>query len=221
MDLRVARKTVQSEAADKLRQAIVTGFFKPGQKLVEASLCEMLGVSRTSVREALRELASEKLVDTIPNRGPFVASITREEAEHIYHVRALLEGEASALLAKRVSDDEITRMERALVAFERSVRSGDALGRLSHTNEFYAVIISGCGNPVLGDLASGLLARINFLRARTMERPGRAKHSAAEMRRLFEAVSRRDPRGARAAAVEHVRSACDEARDVYAALQAA
>ena len=220
MDLRVAKKTVQSQTADKIRQAIVTGYFKPGAKLVEADLCEMLGVSRTSLREALRVLGAEKLVDIIPNRGPFVANITWDEAQHIYHVRALLEGEAAALLARRITDEELQRLERALTSFERSVRAADAVGRLATTNDFFAVIIIGCGNPVLGDLAAGLLARVNVLRARTMARPGRAKQSAQEMRRLFEALGRRDARAASAAAVAHVCAACDEAREVYLASNA-
>src|SRR5690348_15248882 len=96
MDLKVSPVSVQQQAASKLRAAILAGVFQPGDRLVEADLCERLGVSRPSVREALRSLEAEKLVAIVPNRGPLVPLITWEQAKEIYQVRVLLEGEAAA-----------------------------------------------------------------------------------------------------------------------------
>ena len=84
------RQTLQALTTQKLRDAILTGHFKPEQRLVERDLCEQTGVSRTSVREALRHLESEGLVERRPNEGIFVASVTLEEARQIYEVRAAL-----------------------------------------------------------------------------------------------------------------------------------
>jgi DNA-binding GntR family transcriptional regulator len=221
VDLKVEPQTVQIQTANKLRDAILSGYFKPGQRLVEAELCELMKVSRTSVREALRRLEAEKLITIIPNRGPSVAEITWDEAKEIYHVRAILEGEAAALLAERATTGQKREMARALAAFVQADEADDAMGRLTSTSRFYDVILRGCGNSIIRDLLQGLVARINFLRARSMSRPGRAKYSATEMRRILKAIEKNDAPGARAAAVEHVRAACAAAEAVFEPRRAA
>ncbi|MGE3625836.1 MAG: GntR family transcriptional regulator, partial [Hyphomicrobiales bacterium] len=97
IDLTISPQTVQSQVVSKLRDAILSGHFQPGERLVESALCEMANVSRSSIREALRRLEAEKLIVIVPNKGPSVANITWEEAEDIYQVRALLEGGAAYL----------------------------------------------------------------------------------------------------------------------------
>jgi len=221
MDLRIQTQSVQSQTVEKLREAIVEGIFSPGQKLVEATLCEQLGVSRGSLREALRRLEAEKLIRLIPNRGPFVADIDLEEAEQIYHVRAMLEGEACYLYASRADEQGIRTMREALADFDRAARSGDAVGRLATTARFYDVILDGCGNRVIAEILRGLLARINFLRARSMATAGRARHSGREMREMFDAIAAGDARSARAAAVNHVKRASEAARTSFGANEAA
>lgn len=221
MDLKVEPQTVQIQTANKLRNAILSGYFKPGQRLVEAQLCETMQVSRSSVREALRGLEAEKLVTIIPNRGPFVAEITWDEAKEIYHVRALLEGEAAALFAVRATSRDKREMAQALAAFVKADEVDDAIGRLTSTSNFYDVMLRGCGNQIIRDLLQGLVARINFLRARSMSTPGRAKFSAAEMRRMLRAIEKGDSAAARAATVAHVRAACAAAEAAFESGRAA
>jgi DNA-binding GntR family transcriptional regulator len=221
MDLRVAPLTVQGLAVNKLRDAILTGHFKPGERLVETELCQRMNVSRTSVREALRRLEGERLVVIVPNRGPSVAEISWEEAEQIYQVRAMLEGEAAAMFSGRARAEDKRRMREALEAFVKADAEDDPIGRLDATSRFYDVILSGCGNQIVREILEGLVARINFLRARSMSQSGRARHSAAEMRRILVAIERGDARAARAAAVEHVQAACAAARSVFESRRAA
>lgn len=215
MDLKIERQTVQTQTANRLRDAILSGYFKPGQRLIEADLCEMMQVSRTSVREALRRLEAEKLITIVPNRGPSVSRITWEEAQEIYDVRAMLEGEAAALLAERATAEHKREMSLALAAFVQADEADDAIGRLTSTSQFYDVMLRGCGNRIVGEMLQGLVARINFLRARSMSQSGRARFSATEMRRILKAIEKKDPAGARAAAVEHVRNACAAAKAVF------
>ena len=221
MDLKVAPQTVYAQAVGKLRDAILSGHFKPGQRLVEIDLCERMQVSRASIREALRRLEAEKLITTIPNRGPFVAEITWDEAREIYQVRALLEGEAAALFARRATAPEKREMAQALAAFVEADDANDAIGRLTTTSRFYEVILRGCGNGVIRDLLQGLVARINFLRAHSMSRAGRTRHSISELKRILKAIERSDPVAARAAAVEHVNAACAAAKAVFEPRRAA
>ena len=215
-DLRITPVTIQGQTASKLRDAILDGLFKPGEKLLEAELCRQMGVSRTSVREALRQLEAERLVTIIPNRGPSVTLLTWSEAAAIYDARELLEGEAAARFAERATAAEVARAKAALADFDRAVTLDNAHGRLTHTQRFYDLIIQGCGNPIIGEMLQSLFARINFLRARSMSREGRGKMSSVEMWRIYAAIEGHNGRAARAAAVQHVKSACAAAREVFA-----
>ena len=91
----VKAETLRSQVENQLRQAIVGGILKPGQKLVERELCDMLGVSRPSLREALRALEAEKLIVNVPHRGPEVATMSLAQARDLYAMRRLLEGFAA------------------------------------------------------------------------------------------------------------------------------
>src|SRR5690606_38258491 len=96
---------LRHQVIESIRNAIVTGHFKPGERLLERRLCEMTGVSRTLVREALRQLESEGLIEVVAHRGPKVAVLKPDMAKDIYLVRAKLEGLAAALFARRPSQD--------------------------------------------------------------------------------------------------------------------
>lgn len=196
-----------------VRNEILTGVLVPGQRLVEAELCARLGVSRTSVREVLRHLEAERLVNIEPYKGPSVARVSWAEAEEIYFVRELLEGQAARLFAEKVTSAEIKRMRRALGRFKVAViETYDRQELLESTTEFYDVILDGCGNALLADLLRGLLARINLLRSRSMSLSERPRQSLAEMSRILEALGRRAPGEAQRAAIDHVRNAREFAR---------
>ncbi len=212
MELRIAVKSVQQHAVEKLRAAILSGFFKPGDRLIEMDLCARLGISRPSIREALRSLESEGLIEIIPNRGPQVPVLTWAQAEEIYRVRALLEGEAAALCAKHATSEQIDGMRQALAAFESAVRNEDGARRLSATGEFYRIMQQAAGNTLIDELLRRLLARINMLRAQSMSRAGRATFSFKEMRAIFQAISKGNSRAARKAAETHVKNASHAAR---------
>jgi DNA-binding GntR family transcriptional regulator len=214
--LRVLPVTVLTQTVGKLREAILTGVFEPGERLVESDLCQRLGVSRPSLREALRRLEAERLVTLVPNRGPLVTEISWQEAQQIYHVRALLEGEAAALCAAReASWPGRQQLRQALEEFRLAVKQDNALERLAATGRFYAVILSGCGNKIIAEVLEGLVARINFLRAQSMSRKGRAEKSAEEMRRICSAIAAADSDGARKHATWHVHQACRAAQAAY------
>ena len=206
---------VRELAADALRQAIIRGDLLPGERLVEPELAKRMGVSRPSIREALSQLAAEKLVTIVPNKGPSVANITWQEAQDIYHVRSLMEGEAAHLFAGCARKEDLAAMRKALKEFERTMARPDAAGLVASTATFYTIMLNGCGNSVIAELLAGLNARIGVLRARSMSRPGRIHYSLAEMTALLERLERGDAEGARAAAHTHVRAAAAAARESY------
>lgn len=220
MDFRVSPRTVQQQTVVKLREAITSGVFKPGERLLEAELCERLGVSRPSLREALRSLEAERLIALVPNKGPHIPVLTWEQATEIYNVRMLLEGEAAALAAGQATGNAINKMRDALERFEKAGRDEDAVAQVRSTAAFYAAILESCGNTIIEEILSGLLARINLLRARSMSMPGRAKFSLEEMTAILGAIKARDPVAARRAAVYHVERAYASASDAYRKEQA-
>lgn len=215
LDLRVSPVSVTRRSVEKLRAAILAGVFKPGDKLVETELCELLGVSRPSVREALRSLEAERLVDIVPNRGPQIPILSWEQAAQIYDVRTLLEGEAAALAAERATEADVSSLRSALAAFRRAVRAEDMSGEVDTTTSFYAEILRICGNQVIAEILRSLLARINFLRSRSMSISGRANISYKEMKAIVDAIEARDRAAARRAAAYHVAQAHESARKAF------
>lgn len=190
-----------------LRKAIVDGEFEPGQRLVERTLCDLTGVSRTAIREALRTLEAEGLVVNIVNHGPTVAIISREQAEQIYTVREVLEVKAVELFLRRMQADDLAALEKTVLGMEAACAEGD-VGRVNaHKRKFYDVLISRCGNEIIHQILSQLFAKIAILRQMTMGRSNRTPEAVGELRDMYEALSRRDEEAVRRACLKHVKAA--------------
>src|SRR6516164_8056086 len=138
--------TVRAMVAQKLREAIMSGTLKPGQRLVERELCEMMGVSRPSIREALRLLEADGLVNTVPHRGPVVSTITIEEARQLYAARAMLEGFAGRECARLCDEKVVRRIGDALTRLKAAAVKTDFAATLQAKTDFYAALIGGCQN---------------------------------------------------------------------------
>ena len=199
--------TVRSMVAQKLRNAIMSGTFKPGQRLVERELCEMTGVSRPSIREALRLLEADGLVRTIPHRGPVVSTISLEEARQLYAARAVLEGFAGRECA-RVNDPAIVRrIGDALVKLKAATAASDFVATLEAKTEFYAAIITGCRNTFIERMLRPLHDRITLLRITSMSQPKRINTSMREVTAIWRAIQSGDPDLAERCCVDHVKAA--------------
>ena len=203
--------SLRHSVTESIRTAIAVRRFHPGQRLVERELCEMTGVSRTLVREALRQLESEGLIVIQPNRGPIVREFTKDQAMGVYDVRRELEGLAAALFAERATPRQHQALATAFKQLKSALRNGDQIERLRAKNEFYERLLDGAGNDALGDTLRMLNSRVTFLRATTLAREGRTQKSVAELQDLMATLDARDPVGARKAAELHVRNAAAEA----------
>lgn len=176
--LRVERtsQTLSHRTAEMLRQAIVRMHFKPNQRLIERELCEQTGVSRTCVREALRQLESEGLVQRVPNKGLYVASVSLDEARQLYEVRAAIEAKAGYYFALRAGTADIEDLKSALKAVERTAHAEDIVSYVETLDMFYDVLLRGSGNEVAARILRPLRARINYLRAMTAAKADDARH---------------------------------------------
>ena len=195
-ELRIARDlpTLRDLTTDKLREAIMAQRFKPGQHLIERDLCEQTGVSRSSVREALRHLEAEGLVERRGNRGLFVASITADEARQIYEVRAALEPEMARLFAARATDSDLAALTASLAALERASRSRVIADYVRALDEFFDTLIGGTRNEVAVRIVRTLRARISYLRGITTGRAEatRQRETIKLMRDIADCARRRD-----------------------------
>lgn len=198
-------KTLRELALEKMREGIWNGHFKPGERLVERQLCEQLGVSRSIVREVLRHLETEGLVQTESHQGPVVASFTADQAAQIYEIRALLEGQAARRCAERAAPDALNELETLNDRTQQTFRRGDFQGVRENTTAFYEALFRLAGMDMAWEVVQSLNARINRLRAMTIGSTGRQKEAAAEMSRIIEALKRRDADAAQKASEDHVR----------------
>jgi GntR family transcriptional regulator, trigonelline degradation regulator len=209
---------VREQVEVHLRTAITSQRLVAGQRLVERELIEEFGVSRTTVREALRHLAAEGLVTTIPHKGVVVASPTRREQEELYELRALLEGFAGLQFVVRATPQHFEALREAFAEVERTWSdSGTAesiRAMIRSADRFYEVLFDGAGNATVASVLEQLQARISALRAASLSRPGRAEVSLRELRAIFEAVNARDPEAASQACSFHVEQAARVLFDV-------
>ncbi|KAB1649191.1 GntR family transcriptional regulator [Pseudoclavibacter endophyticus] len=205
---------LREQVIDVLTQAIIENRLRAGQRLVERELVESLGVSRTTVREALRELATQGLVDVVPQRGAVVASPTYDEARDLYEVRASLESLIVARFVEKADDEQVARLEAAVETFAASVDAGDGVvGVLASKDEFYEVLLEGAGSSVFKELVARLQLRVHVLRARSLSAAGRSHATVGELRAIVGAVRRRDAASAANLTSAHIRAAAHTALD--------
>ncbi|MEO8528103.1 MAG: GntR family transcriptional regulator [Pseudolysinimonas sp.] len=202
---------IREQVASLLRDAIIDMRLAPGELLVERQLCEMTSASRPSVREALRQLEAEGLVQSQNGRGTFVSVVSPEVARQVYEVRAELEGLAAELFAGRAGDADRRDLREAVEAMAVIVQAEPHVDQareiIAAKDDIYGVLFRGASNPILHQTISTLQRRVNQLRAQTLAQPGRPARSLVEIRAILDAIEARDAQAARDAARDHVASA--------------
>jgi DNA-binding GntR family transcriptional regulator len=205
---------LRRQVLDELRQSIIAGRLNSGERLVERELIAMMGVSRTVIREALRQLESEGLVAIVPNKGPIVRTLTVEEAHDIYAIRAVLEGLAARLFAEQADQAQITRLEHALSVVEKAYDSSDAESMLETKNNFYEVLFEGAKSETLSSMLAILHGRIWRWRGLGLTHPNRSaerdRQSLKNLRAVLQAVRARDAALAEKILRDEVSKAADE-----------
>ena len=196
----------------KLRDAILSGRFQPGQRLRERELVSLMGVSRTPIREALRKLELEGLVTAAPYRGQVVTLPTLEGARQLYEARAALEGQAVALFTQRTNGAAVARLKAYIEDARRALARRHPAGVLAANNAFHDELAGGCGNGLLHTLIANLRDRIVLLRVESLSYPGRRARAIAEHRAIVRMIERGNVDGARRLIEQHVMRAWRAAR---------
>lgn len=187
-----------------LRQAILTGEFAPGERLMEIALADRLGVSRTPVREAIRKLELEGLVVMIPRRGAEVARITEKDLRNVLEVRCALEELSASLACERITDEEKEQLRVALDDFEKAVQSKDISEIVEKDIEFHDVIFNASKNDRLIQILNNL--REQMYRYRMEYTKDKEYHNVLiqEHREIYEAMKNQDKEKVMNALKEHI-----------------
>jgi len=189
-----------------LRSAILNGSLKPGERLMEISLAEQLGVSRTPVREAIRKLEKEKFVEMIPRKGAYVANLTTKDILEDLEIRILLEGFASSLAAERMSQNDIFELENILKEFNDALNELDRPRMINKDNEFHSRIYSSTNNNKLIEIEKDLHDQFQRFRLIFFNEFDDYNDLKVWHEKILNAIRDRDSVSAKNSAEIHVRS---------------
>jgi DNA-binding GntR family transcriptional regulator len=212
--IRRSAAPLRHEVLEALRASIVNGRLAPGARLIERELIGMMGVSRTVIREALRQLEAEGLVDVVPNRGAIVRELTVDEARDLYAIRALLEGLAARMFVEKAGAEEIAALGRELKATAAAYRRDDLEETIAAKNRFFDILFRGAKSETLATMLATLLARIWRWRALGVSHPQRSptrpEESIKGLQALHKAIVQRDADAAEKLARDEVMNAAEE-----------
>ena len=200
----IPRQVLHQEVAVRLRQRIVEGQLAPGAKLNERELAELLNVSRTPLREAIRMLAAEGLVELLPNRGAVVAQMSAQDVADTFEVIAGLEGQSGELAAQRITDAELAEIRALHYEMMAAWTRRDLPTYYRLNAQIHTQINAAARNPVLAQTWRTVNARLQALRFRSNFDEAKWKRAVKEHERMVELLAGRDAAGLRALLVEHL-----------------
>jgi DNA-binding GntR family transcriptional regulator len=197
-------KPLREMVFESLREAIILGRLKPGERLMEIQLAEEMGVSRTPVREAIRKLELEGFVVMVPRKGAYVAGVSVKDIADVFEVRSALEGLAAGLASERITEEEMEDLEKAILQISGeedilTVVKGDSL--------FHEIIYKASRNQRLTQIITHLQEQINRFRLTSLSVPGRLKIAVGEHKKIVEAINSRNTDLANRLASEHMENA--------------
>lgn len=195
-----------AQVYERIREDIIERKYKPGEALTEQGLADSLQVSRTPIREALRQLELEELVEIRPNKGAVVVGIHAEDIRDIYLIRSLLEGLAAEEAAQKAEPEEIERLQETvdLMEFYLERQSYDKLRAMD--DRFHQMIYEMSRSRMLCRILKDLHTYAEQIREESIKKEGRASHTLEEHRAIYEAIQEHNAEKAREKMTEHVRN---------------
>ena len=187
-----------------LSRKIVGLELKPNEPIGEQAMAELLGVSRTPVREALKQLELEDLVSSHPNRGVVVKGLTTEDLQDVSTIRHLLEGQAAYWAAQRVTDEQLKELREVVELMEFYTAKNDVAHLVALDTRFHELIYEASGSRTIRHILASLHHNIRKARQSSLTLPDRAPNSLAEHLSIFQAIERKDALAAKEQMEAHV-----------------
>ncbi|MCX8128943.1 MAG: GntR family transcriptional regulator [Clostridia bacterium] len=198
-------KPLREVIFNTLREAIIVGELKPGERLMEVQLAEKMGVSRTPVREAIRKLELEGLVNMVPRKGAQVADLSVKDIMDVLEVRATLDGLATALSAQRITEEELKELKHVNMQFVNYMEKDNLQGTIKKDVEFHDIIYRSSRNDKLIQIASNLREQIHRFRVIYLKDYSSPKDIIKEHTDIIEAISAKNNEIAETVAQKHIR----------------
>ena len=198
--------TLADQVFERLETDILSGKYARGTILIEMELCQELGVSRTPVREALRRLQQEHLVEEC-GKGLKVLGVTREDLEDIMELRLRLEGFAAARAAERITEEQLQQLKDTLDLQEFYLSKQDSDHIKGMDSKFHELVYKFSDSVVIYDTLTPLHNKVQRYRKKSVENNSRATLSVEEHRAIYEALAAHDPKAAEAAILKHTKNA--------------
>ena len=199
-----AYKPLREVVSSTLRQAIKDGLLKPGDRLMEIQLADELGVSRTPIREAIRQLEQEGFVVMVPRRGTYVADISLKDIAQVFEIRSALEELSAGLAAERITPDELESLERILVEINEFIDKGEFDKIVDADIRFHDILYHASRNTRLVDILHNLREQMLRFRSVSMHYPGRLAATREEHRQMVENIANHNSAMARKVAKKHM-----------------
>jgi len=202
--------TLREKIVDFIKDAVVSGRLKPGERVPEQEIAENFGISRTPIREAFRQLESEGFISVTPRKGAVVSPITDKDVSEFYIIKSLLEGYAAGVACPKLTPKEIKRLEALNAQMKKCAERDDVKNFFRLDNDFHDVFLAACGNDKLSVLVHALVEQFERFRITALSLPGRMKDSVRQHVEIIDAFRAGD-----AALVERlVRANAEKGRDV-------
>ena len=191
----------------QLKNSILAGEFENGAELREIALAKKLGVSRTPVREALRQLEQEELVEIYPNRGAYVKGITYKDVEDIFRIRARLEGLCAEMAVSSITHEQLDKLDEIILLSKFYEEKKDMEHLLKMDSQFHEVLFESCGSKMLEHQLKDYHQYVQKARLRSLKRQERAKKSTQEHEEILLAIKDKDAKRADELATRHILNA--------------
>jgi DNA-binding GntR family transcriptional regulator len=213
---RIEVQILHQDVAGKLREMIRKGTLVRGQRVIEAEICEQIGVSRTPLREAFRVLESEGLVELIPHKGVHIRQPSMTEIEEMFEVMGVLEGICARLTTQKMTASDWRRIQHLHRKLESHYAEGNREKYITANNALHALLQELAGNRVLDDILHKLRAKVALYRHQQIYEPGRFDDSMREHREILEALRNQDPNAAETRMKHHLEQQCKALVHLYA-----
>jgi len=183
--------TLREKIVETIRNAIVNGHLAAGTRVAEPDLAGKFGISRTPIREAFRQLESEGFITVVPRKGAIVASLSPKDVADFYDLKAILEGYAARMAAKKLTGKEIAKMESANRQMEAAAAKKEVRKVLALHNEFHDIFLKSCGNEKLHSIVQNLVMQFQRFRL-ILAMPGRIEGIIRQHEEIIEAFRKQD-----------------------------
>jgi len=185
-------QTLRERILETIRDAIIAGALKPGEKVAEPELAERFGISRTPIREAFRQLESEGYLTVIPRKGAVVVSFSQRDVEEFYAIKSILEGYAARKACEKLTPREVEKLQSINEKLRHLAQESDIKHFFKVHNDFHDLFIKAADNDKLNELITSLVGKFQRLRIASLSLPGRMKVSVLEHEKIIEAFRNRD-----------------------------